>query len=131
MIKMNKKGLMMSIENIGDYIYIIRGYKVMLDEDLAKLYGVETKRLNEQVLRNIDRFPEDFAFQLTKNEWEVLRSQFATSNTNSLRFQFGTSKSRGGRRYLPYAFTEQGVAMISSILHSQQAVKINGGLDLI
>lgn len=122
---MSKKNSIMNIENINECIYFIRCHKVMLDQDLAILYGLETKRLNEQVLRNIDRFPEDFAFQLTKNEWESLRSQFATSKLNSLRFQFGTLKGRGGRRYLPYAFTEHGVAMLSSVLKSPQATKIN------
>src|SRR3954470_17918744 len=84
-------------------IFVIRERQVMLDEDLADLYGVETKRLIEQVKRNLERFPEDFMFQLRKEEAEVLRSQIATSNTG-----------RGGRRYAPYVFTEQGVAMLSS-----------------
>jgi hypothetical protein len=96
-------------------IYLIRGHKVMIDADLAELYEVPTKRFNQQVRRNLKRFPEDFMFQLTKDEGESLRSQFAISNTSqgSLRSQFATSKTRrGGRRYLPYAFTEQGVAML-------------------
>jgi len=101
-------------ERIADYIFIIRGHKVMLDSDLAKLYGASTKRLNEQVRRNIERFPSDFMFQLTADEAEFLRSQFATS-------KFG----RGGRRYMPYAFTEQGVAMLSSVLRSKRAVAVN------
>ncbi len=101
------------MDNINEYIYFIRGQRVMLDEDLAILYGVLTKRLNEQAYRNIDRFPEDFAFQLTKDEWQTLKSQFATSS------------SWGGRRKLPYAFTEQGVAMLSSVLRSPQAVSVN------
>ncbi len=84
----------------------------MLDSDLAELYGVETKQLTRQVRRNIDRFPEDFMFQLTKDEFE------------NLRYQFGTS-SWGGRRYLPYVFTEQGVAMLSSVLNSKRAVQVN------
>ena len=95
-------------------IYLIRGQKVMLDNDLAELYGVETKRLNEQVRRNIERFPEDFMFQLTENEWEILRSQIATSKIG-----------RGGRTYLPNVFTEHGVLMLSSVLNSRQAVQVN------
>jgi hypothetical protein len=90
----------------------------MLDTDLARLYGVTAKRLNEAVRRNIDRFPDDFMFQLTSEEFEVLRSQFVASN---LRSQIATS-SWGGRRYLPYAFTEQGVAMLSTVLRSKRAV---------
>ena len=107
----------------------------MLDFDLAELYGVTTKRLNQQVTRNRKRFPEDFMFRLTKEEVEILRSQFATSNakqpefvakTANLRLQFATSKAgRGGRRYMPYAFTEQGVAMLSSVLNSEQAIEVN------
>ncbi|HEC42533.1 MAG TPA: ORF6N domain-containing protein [Bacteroides sp.] len=99
-------------EIITSKIYLIRNKKVMLDEDLADLYGVETRRLNEQVKRNIARFPLDFMFQITINEYESLISQFATSN-------------RGGRRKLPYAFTEQGVAMLSGVLHGEIAVKVN------
>jgi DNA-binding transcriptional MerR regulator len=95
-------------------IYLARGRQVMLDEDLADLYGVETKRLIEQVKRNLERFPEDFMFQLCKDEAAVLRSQIATSNTG-----------RGGRRYAPYVFTEQGVAMLSSVLRSKTAIVVN------
>lgn len=118
----------------------------MLDFDLAELYGVTTKRLNQQVTRNKKRFPEDFMFRLTKQEAEFLRSQFvisnedlrlqiATSNTErrqfagkneNLRLQIATSSSgKGGRRHLPYAFTEQGVAMLSSVLNSDQAIEVN------
>jgi hypothetical protein len=93
-------------------IYDFRGLKVMLDFDLAVLYGVETKRLKEQVKRNLSRFPEDFMFELSKEEFEILRSQFATS-------------SWGGTRYFPMAFTEQGVAMLSSVLNSEKAVQVN------
>src|SRR5207244_2016729 len=89
-------------------IYLIRGQKVMLDSDLAELYGVPTKRLNEQVKRNRKRFPLDFIWQLTVAEMESLRSQIATSN-----------QGRGGRRYTPFVFTEQGVAMLSSVLNSE------------
>lgn len=103
---------MNEITPIQNMIYEIRGYKVMLDSDLAKLYSVEVKRLNEAVKRNIQRFPEDFMFQLTRDEWKDLRSQIAT---------FSTDK----RKYAPYAFTEQGVAMLSSVLNSEQAITIN------
>ncbi len=99
-------------EIIMNKIYFIRGQKVMLDSDLAELYGVETRRLNEQVARNIDRFPDDFMFRLGVNEFESLMSQFATSK-------------RGGRRKLPYVFTEHGVLMLSSVLNSKQAIQVN------
>ncbi len=101
------------------------GEKVMLDADLAELYGVETKRLNEQVRRNIERFPEDFMFQLTVEEIADLRSQNVTS---SLRSQIATSNSpagRGGRRYLPYAFTEHGALMLGNVLKSERAVEVS------
>lgn len=101
-------------EVIENKIYFIRGRKVMLDHDLAKLYGLPIKRLNEQVKRNFERFPIDFMFQLSKEETEALRSQFATSK-----------KGRGGRRYLPYVFTQEGVAMLSSVLHSRRAIAVN------
>ncbi len=114
------------IEHIEQSIHIIRGQKVMLDVNLANLYGVETKAMNRGVKRNIGRFPVDFMFQLSEKEWEFLRCQFGTSKTNSLRSQFVTSKeTRGGRQYLPYAFTEQGVAMLSSVLRSPQAIAVN------
>ena len=101
------------VENkVESLIRVIRGQQVMLDRDLAELYGVETRRLNEQVKRNIERFPEDFMFQLTSNEFDNLKSQFATS-------------SWGGVRKLPYAFTEQGVAMLSGVLKSSTAVEAN------
>src|SRR5258706_125101 len=95
-------------------IYLIRGQKVMIDTDLAELYGVPTYRLNEAVKRNRKRFPVDFMFQLNMTEAESLRSQFAISK-----------KGRGGRRTLPYAFTEQGVAMLSSVLNSERAIQVN------
>jgi len=100
----------------------------MIDVDLADLYEVATKRLNEQVRRNRERFPNDFMFRLTKTEAEALRSQITISNTNQggLRSQFATSNTgRGGRRYLPFAFTEQGVAMLSSVLNSERAIEVN------
>jgi len=99
-------------ERITRAILLIRGQKVILDTDLAVLYEVETKALNRAVKRNVGRFPPDFMFELTKDEAERLRCQF------------GTSK-RGGRRYRPYAFTEQGVAMLSGVLHSRRAVRVN------
>ena len=105
---------MNEVIQIQNLIYEIRDIKVMLDSDLAKLYGVETFNLNKAVKRNIGRFPKDFMFQLTKEEYE------------SLIFQNGISKSqRGGRRFMPYVFTEQGVAMLSSVLNSEQAIAIN------
>ena len=107
------EGQQLPVENkVESLIRVIRGQQVMLDRDLAELYGVETKRLNEQVKRNIERFPEDFMFQLTSNEFDNLKSQFATS-------------SWGGVRKLPYAFTEQGVAMLSGVLKSPTAVEVN------
>ncbi|MFA5411114.1 MAG: ORF6N domain-containing protein [Candidatus Omnitrophota bacterium] len=101
-----------SVEVIATKILEIRGRKVMLDADLARLYGVSTKRLNEQVKRNKKRFPDDFMYRLTEEEVAILRSQFATS-------------SWGGVRYLPYVFTEQGVAMLSSVLNSERAIQVN------
>ncbi|MBX7053450.1 MAG: ORF6N domain-containing protein [Pyrinomonadaceae bacterium] len=100
------------IEKIEGKIYVIRGQRVMLDSDLAEVYGVSTKRLNEQVRRNESRFPKDFVFQLDEVEYESLRSQIATSNN-----------PRGGRRYLPYVFTEHGAVMLASVLNSQTAVE--------
>ena len=105
---------MNSLIEVKNLIYEIRGYKVMLDSDLAELYEVPTKRLNEAVKRNIARFPKHYMFQLNSDEYQILRSQSATSN-----------KVRGGRRYMPYVFTEQGVAMLSSVLTSEKAIQIN------
>jgi hypothetical protein len=117
---------MQIIKSIQTRIYEIRGERVMLDRDLAALYETETKALNLAVKRNIKRFPKDFMFQLTKAEFEALRFQIETSETsNSLRLQNETSKTRGGTRYLPYAFTEQGVAMLSGILNSDKAINMN------
>jgi len=110
---------MIPIKRIESKIYLIRGQKVMIDRDLARLYGVPTGRINEQVKRNIRRFPGDFMFQLTKEE--NLRFQNVTSNLKS---QIAIS-SWGGRRKLPYAFTEQGVAMLSSVLNSDKAIEVN------
>ena len=105
---------MIPYEIVVSKIYFIRGNKVMLDRDLAELYGVETKRLKEAVKRNIGRFPSDFMFEMTKQELENWRSQFATSNSDLM-----------GLRYSPYCFTEQGVAMLSSVLNSERAIKVN------
>ena len=116
------------LENIENLIHGIRGKQVMLDVELARLYGVETKRLNEQVKRNIERFPEDFMFQLTREEAESSRSQFATLNEDGelSRSQFATLNGRGHNiKHLPYAFTENGIAMLSGVLRSQQAININ------
>jgi len=100
-------------ENIGSLIRTIRGQKVVLDNDLARIYGTSTKVLNRAVRRNLERFPDDFFFQLTKEELE------------NLRFQFGTSSSHGGRRFLPYAFTENGSIMAANVLNSPQAVRMS------
>jgi hypothetical protein len=101
-------------EVVMSKILVIRGQKVMLDIDLAELYQVETGRLNEQVKRNLSRFPSDFMFQLNVQEWKSLRSQFAISNIG-----------RGGRRYAPLAFTEHGVLMLSSVLNSERSIQVN------
>ncbi len=102
------------LERVESVIRVLRGHRVLLDADLAELYGVPAKRLNEQVKRNLERFLDDFMFKLTVDEAVRLRSQIATSNVG-----------RGGRRHLPYAFTEQGVAMLSSVLRSPRAVQVN------
>jgi ORF6N domain len=116
-----------SPEVIAPLVHWLRHEKVMLDSDLAELYGVTTGRLNEAVKRNLDRFPADFMFQPTEDEMEILISQIAISSSApfALKFQSGRSKAHGGRRHLPYAFTEQGVAMLSSVLRSQRAVEVN------
>jgi hypothetical protein len=106
-------------------IYSIRGVRVILDADLANLYGVSTKRLNEQFRRNRKRFPHDFAFQLTAEETAALRSQFATSSESHLRSQIATSSSHGGRRYRPRAFTEHGALQVANIVNSANAVHMS------
>lgn len=103
-----------SEELVMNKIYVFREQKVMLDSDLAYIYGVVTKRLKEAVRRNIERFPEDFMFELTREEFDSLRTQIASSKTG-----------RGGARYLPMAFTEQGIAMLSSVLNSERAIRMN------
>lgn len=107
-----------STEKIENMIHYVREQQVMIDSDLALLYNVETKRLNESVKRNAKRFPESFCFQLTEDEYADLRSQFATSNTEN-------ASSKGGRRYLPYVFTEQGIAMLSAVLRSDEAIQVS------
>jgi len=107
---MTKKEI--ALEVVATKILLVRGRKVMLDSDLAKLYGVETKQLIRQMKRNYTRFPNDFMYQLTREEVRNLRCQFGTSN-------------KGGRRYLPYVFTEQGVAMLSTVLNSERAIQVN------
>ena len=114
---MPKKAIQKSaipVETITSKIYLIRGHKVMLDRDLAELYGVQTKVLKQAVRRNINRFPFDFMFELTKEELEDWRSQFVTSKSDKM-----------GLRYTPMAFTEQGVAMLSSVLNSDRAIQVN------
>jgi ORF6N domain len=111
------KDVTLSDEVVISKIYLNREHKVMLDDDLAELYQVETRRLNEQVKRNVDRFPEDFMFQLNEKEWENLKSQNATS-------------SWGGRRKLPYAFTEHGVLMLSSVLNSDRAIQVPNNANI-
>jgi hypothetical protein len=109
---MSRRKALASVESIENKIYVVRGQRVMLDAELAEVYGVSTKRLNEQVKRKLDRFPEDFMFRLTPEEAEFLRSQFATSKTG-----------RGGRRYAPYVFTEHGAVMVANVLNSPAAVQ--------
>ncbi len=111
-MKKNELQSLVAEQKILNRIYVIRGQKVMLDRDLAEMYGVETKVFNQSVKRNIERFPKDFMFALREKEWENLRSQFVTS-------------SWGGIRYRPNVFTEQGVAMLSSILNSKTAIEVN------
>lgn len=111
---MTVQTMLVPSERIAHSILLLRGQKVLLDADLAELYGVETKVLVQAVKRNLERFPDDFMFQLDAEEFMALRSQSVTSNSG-----------RGGRRYAPYAFTEQGVAMLSSVLSSPQAIAVN------
>ena len=106
--------MQIDLSEIQNMVYVIRGLKVILDSDLAKLYGVETKVLNQAIKRNSRRFPGDFMFRLTRKEYEILRSQIVTS-----------SSDHGGRRYQPLVFTENGVAMLSSILNSDLAIDVN------
>jgi hypothetical protein len=111
-----KRALVVPVDQISQTILVLRGHRVLLDAELASLYGVTTKRLNEQAKRNAERFPADFMFQLTAEESSSLRSQFATSNT--------ARSARGGRRSLPYAFTEHGAIQAANVLNSLRAVKM-------
>ena len=122
---MEENAKIMTVDNIRKRVYVIRGQQVMLDQDLADIYGYELKAMNQQVKRNIARFPEDFMFQLTKDEMDNLKSQFATSRSDvigavDLKSQFVTS-SWGGKRKLPYAFTEQGIYMLATVLRGELA----------
>lgn len=128
-------------ENLAKLVVLVRGEKVLLDTDLADLYGLEARVLNQSVARNRNRFPDDFMFQLTAEEWAAMRSQMVTTSAakgskssqavtsspsiTALTSQIVMSNMRGGRRTRPYAFTEQGVAMLSSVLRSQRAVEVN------
>ena len=117
---------MQIMSSISTKIYQVRGIRVMLDRDLAKLYDTETKILNLAVKRNIARFPEDFMFKLTRIELSEIRSQIIENESSvNLRFQIETSSLWGGSRYLPFAFTEQGVAMLSGVLHSNKAIAMH------
>jgi len=109
---MHDKNQIIKLDRIRNDILTIRDVQVIIDSDLAEMYGVSTSRLNEQVKRNKERFPEDFLFQLSKQEWDILKSQFATSRW-------------GGRRKLPYVFTEQGIASLSGVLNSETAINVN------
>lgn len=111
------QNVLVPVERIAQTIFVIRGQKVLLDADLAELYGVATKRFNEQVRRNLARFPADFMFQLSEDEFAALRSHFATSNEKPA--------GRGGRRYLPFVFTEHGAIMAATILNSQRATEVS------
>ena len=114
MAEEKENNIMLPDEVVMTKIFVVRDQKVMIDRDLAELYGVETKRLKEAVRRNIERFPEDFMFEMTKQEFENWRTQFATS-----------SSDKKGLRYAPFCFTEQGVTMLSCVLNSEMAIKIN------
>jgi hypothetical protein len=110
---MNASELIVTEGRIESVIFLVRGHRVLIDTDLGTLYGVETRSLVQAVKRNIQRFPSDFMFQLNKDEFDALRSQIVIS------------KGKGGRRYHPYVFTQQGVAMLSSVLHSERAIQVN------
>ncbi len=116
MSKLTRRPPAPAAEHIAHSILALRGHKILLDTELARLYGVPTKRLNEQVRRNRERFPEDFMFQVNAEEFEALRSQFATSNA---------APGRGGRRYRPYAFTEHGALMAANVLNSARAIEVS------
>ena len=119
---MAKKAELVPPDQLEGLIFEVRGLKVMLDADLARIYGVQTKALNQAVKRNAERFPEDFVFQLSRDEFQDLKRQIDASD---LRSQTVTSKGRGGRRYLPYAFTEHGAIMAANVLKSARAVQMS------
>jgi len=132
---MKDESTAVSVERIEQLIYVIRGQRIMLDADMASIYAVSTKALNQAVKRNAERFPEDFLFRLTADEFEEIRSQMVGMGnqsqtvtglpTGSLRSQIVTSKGRGGRRYAPYAFTEHGAIMAANVLNSPSAVQMS------
>ena len=128
-MKKDESRSIVPVERIEHVIYLIRGNKVLIDEDLAVLYGVENRVLIQAVKRNIERFPDDFMFQLTKEELKNLRSQIMTSNSSNLKSQIVISSSHGGRRTLPYVFTEHGVVMAANILKSKRAVSV--GIEIV
>jgi hypothetical protein len=121
----NQQNALIVPELVEPVIRLIRGQKVILDADLARIYGVTTKRLNQQMNRNALRFPQDFVFQLTQLEMKTLRSQTSAEGQTNLRLQFATSRSHGGRRYLPYAFTEHDAVMAANVLNSERAVAMS------
>jgi len=120
-----KEQALITAQPIDPVIHLFRGQRIILDAELARIYGVSTKRLNEQAKRNRQRFPVDFMFQLTAKESNSVtgsRSQFATGSESNLRSQIATSRSHGGRRYLPYAFTEHGAVMAANVLNTERAI---------
>ena len=119
------KALLIPLEKLEQAILFLRGQKVMIVRDLAELYGVQTKQLIRAVKRNLDRFPKDFAFQLTPREFADLKSHYAASTSADESGRTGPTDQHGGRRSRPYAFTEHGIAMLSSVLHSPRAVAVN------
>jgi hypothetical protein len=122
---MKEKPIHHNAERLESLIFTIRGQRVIMDADLAHIYGVPTRRLNEQVRRNADRFPDDFMFQLSEQEVTNLKSQIATSSSERIRSQIATASVHGGRRKLPYAFTEHGAIMAANVLNSPEAIRMS------
>jgi hypothetical protein len=122
---MNGKPIRHNVEQLESLIFTIRRQRVIFDAELARINGVSTKRLNEQVRRNVDRFPEDFMFQLSGQEFADLKSQIATSSSEGIRSQIATASGHGGRRKLPYAFTEHGAIMAANVLNSPEAIRMS------
>jgi hypothetical protein len=122
---MNGKPIRHNVEQLESLIFTIRGQRVIFDADLAHIYGVPTKRLNEQVRRNAERFPDEFMFQLSEQEVANLKSQIATSSSEGIRSQIATASVHGGRRKLPYAFTEHGAIMAANVLNSPEAIRMS------